>query len=497
MKRRSVITNDKITDKNNSYFTMKKSDYLYSLFSAIICIFFVIFSLWGSFKIGFSATYIMLFSLLTVFLYDKKTKPSIFSLICGVLSLILSLVFGYTANYGIKYFSSILIVISGGVWFLSLSGKFSEQNEVDIVTKVFTRLFGKTFGAMGKTMGSLFNNENNKIKKLLKALIGVACAIPLILIILPLLSSADMAFEGIIEKIGGVFFKRMLQIIIGLIIAPFIISYGISLKKDDEKEPVKKELKTIENAYLASFLSVLSVVYIVYLFSQLAYFFDAFKGILPGEFTLAEYARRGFFEMCVIAGINFAVAFIALLLSYKKDGKPSKIVSVLCTFISLFTIILISTALAKMILYIKNYGMTVLRITTSGFMLFLFVVFIALILRCFCKKTKVVRVALISAMLILMLLGFLNVEGTVAKYNVNAYMKGNLKTIDINMIEDLGLEGVPALYYITENVNDYNYQKKAREALRKINLYYNTSDRETGDWCYTEHQARKILDNMF
>lgn len=498
------MTNGELTDKlsgefniQNGNYLMKRRDYIFSALIVLSCIAFTILSLWGGFKAGFSISYILFFSVMTAFLYKKEISVSFFGGLCGILSLIASLVYGYSSNFGVNFYLYIVMFLLSGIWFLSLSGKFQEQGELGLIGTVFSSTCGKAFGGVNKTMGGIFNSENSKIKGLGKALIGVLCAIPLLLIVLPVLSSADMAFEGLIKHLGDNLGKHVMQLIIGLSISPFVISYAMGLRKDIKKETAQNETKTIESAFVVSFLSVISLVYIAYLFSQLAYFFSAFKGILPGEFIPSQYARRGFFEMCVIAGINFALVFVTILVSRKKDQKPLKIVSALCVFISLFTLVLISTAIAKMVLYIDYFGMTVLRITTSGFMVFLFAVFIALILRCFTNKVKVMRVALISATAVLLILGFGNVEGTVAEYNVYAYNKGYLKTIDIDTIENLGLSGVPALYDITENVNNYSYQVQARESLRNINKQYNNSDREIGDWSLTEQRAYNILNDMF
>ena len=131
-------------------------------------------------------------------------------------------------------------------------------------------------------------------------------------------------------------------------------------------------------------------------------------------------------------------------------------------------------------------------------MIFLFIVFLALIFRCFFDKVKVFRIALIAATVVLIALGFVNVEPFVAQYNVHAYKQQTLKTIDIDMISDLGLEGVPALYDIYTNVNNVKYKREAYEELKRINKYQNRDEkRELGDWNLTEYKARKILNDMF
>ena len=104
----------------------------------------------------------------------------------------------------------------------------------------------------------------------------------------------------------------MLKAVAGLIIAPFVVVYAVGLRKGYQRFPAAaRKIEGIDAVAVNTFLAVLSAVYLLYLFSQSAYFFSAFRGLLPEEFTVAEYARRGFFEMSVIAVINFIVVSIS------------------------------------------------------------------------------------------------------------------------------------------------------------------------------------------
>ena len=238
------------------------------------------------------------------------------------------------------------------------------------------------------------------------------------------------------------------------------------------------EIKGRENAVVIPFLSVISVCYLMYLFSQLAYFFSAFKGILPADykFTVSDYARRGFFEMCIIAVINLVLVFAVLLFARKSEGKICAANKAICTFIGGFTLIIIVTALSKMILYIKKLGMTELRITTSAFMLFLAVVFVSVILCIFIKGIRVLRVAFITAGCILVILGTVNVNSAIAKYNYNAYKSGLLKDIDVQTIYDVGDEGIPYLVLLAKDSN-ITVAENAKEKIMLAvtgNKYYET-----------------------
>lgn len=121
-----------------------------------------------------------------------------------------------------------------------------------------------------------------------------------------------------------------------------------------------------------TFLGLMSVVYFIYMFSQTAYFFSAFSGILPEgyTFTFADYARRGFFETEAIAFINLAIMSLFLLLTQRgNSGKLNGVLKGFMTFISAFTVLLIATAVSKMAMYINIYSLTRLRLFTTVFML--------------------------------------------------------------------------------------------------------------------------------
>ena len=209
----------------------------------------------------------------------------------------------------------------------------------------------------------------------------------------------------------------------------------------------------------------------LYLFSQLAYFFSAFKGFLPeGDITYAQYARKGFFEMCVIAVINLLIVFLALLLAKKENGKVCHTIKAIATFISVFTLIIIATAISKMVLYIGTYGMTVLRITTSSFMLFLSIVFISVILRIYINKVNIVKTALITAGVILLLLGTVNVNSVCARYNYESYKAERLEKIDVQQLYELGYEGIPYIAKLA-SAKDLDVANEAQNYLAKAYLY--------------------------
>lgn len=444
-------TNETETIKKPA-FVLNRKDMIFAMLFAFASFLFSALSIWGGFKIGYTVTSIFTFVAFTAYLYNKDTKIKVYSLLCGIMAVVTSLLFSMTGNMGVRFFSFIVVIGLSVVWFNSLVSSREEDGDLGIIRMIFRNIFMGSCYNLDNTCKGLFLGEGKHRKMVRQVLIGALMAIPVLVVVIPLMMSSDAAFEGLADKIFNQDSKIIRKLIVGIVIAPFVISFGFALKKNQVPERKEINYKGIDSTIVVSFLSMLSISYVAYLVSQLAYFFSAFSGFLPEDysFTVAAYARRGFFEMSIIAAINMFIIFLTLILSKKKDGKLNIAARVLCTFIGGFTLVIISTALSKMVLYIKSFGMTQLRITTSAFMIFLAIVFISIIARLYVVKVPVIKVALLTAAVILSVLGIGNVNHVVADYNYNAYISGKLEDIDMYTIYNQGAEGVPYLVKLTE-----------------------------------------------
>ena len=299
-------------------FELSLGDSVYIIAAIISCIFVSLYGLFDGFALGYSIS-IVLFAVVFITYLIKCGKTSIFSVINGILTLGCSLIFVCTSNSSVRFFGVIICFLTGLACFDGLArGKArGNRNTVGIIYSA-----ASTFGNIGITLKSIFRSGKNGKKSISKILLGIACSLPVIFTILPLLMSSDDAFRGMMNSIFRNTFTSLIKVIFGTAIALLVIPYGLSLKNNRVAKIKKSKFKGIENVYITSFLSAISACYVLYLFSQLAYFFSAFSGFLPeGEVNYADYARKGFFEMCAISVINLAIVFTAWLLAKKKDGK--------------------------------------------------------------------------------------------------------------------------------------------------------------------------------
>ncbi|MBQ8204133.1 MAG: DUF4173 domain-containing protein [Clostridia bacterium] len=474
-------------------FSLTKRDTVFAVCVVVACIFTAIFGIFGGFAFGYLLSVFLMSALFIIYL-AKDGKASVLPILCGILAVLNSAVFICTTNGSVRFFSVVTSLLSALVFFDGFVNSSSKGNRETLGIFISA---ASTLENIDVAIKSLFSNENGSKKAIGKVLIGLLCALPVLAIVVPLLIASDDAFRGMMTNIFSNCISTILKTVFGVMLSVLVFTYGLSLKAGRVTKIKRGSFAGIENIYTISFLSTISVCYLLYLFSQLAYFFSAFKGFLPnGEITYAEYARKGFFEMCIIAVINLCLVFLALLLAKKENGKVCNTVKAITTFISVFTLLIIATAISKMVLYIDAYGMTVLRLTTSAFMLFLAITFISAILRIYTTKINIIKTALITAGCITLILGVTNVNAVCAKYNYEAYRLNKLETIDIEAIYDLGDEGIPYIVKLGAS-KDKDVAIEAQQYLAKAYLYDYFDNMESADFFLVEELRENQKDKGF
>ena len=443
----------------------------------------------GGFNLGWAIAYTVFFVTLsiylfkTVFLRSENRSFSPFAAVCGVLSLALCVNFVVCADTLIHFLSFVVMLALGVVYFANLSGRKIPGGDLGLFGyTVLTPL--DSIGALPENLRSLALSGDKKGRQTGKALLGIICAVPVLCAVIPLLIRSDAAFEGLVGSMFRNIGSAAGKAVVTIIIAPFLISFCLYLRRGVKKEGGIKPLKGFDTVFISAFMFTLNACYLVYLFSQTAYFFSAFSGILPdGAMTYAKYARRGFFELCGVCAINLCVFFLMIVLSRSCNGRMPSVLRAHGIFLSIFTLVLTATALSKMVMYISRFGMTVDRIFSSAFMVFAAVVFVSMLLRCFSEKVKVLGTAFIAAGVILLILGAFNTDALTAKYNVAAYYDGRLKTVDTEYLQSLGEDGVPLLIELA-NGDDEELKRRAEYALSDLLPCYYTGRYSNDDENY-------------
>ena len=451
------------------YNPLGKKDGIFLLLYFFASFLVVDFGFFHGFHLGFTIAYFALFALTTAYLYKKENKVNLFSSACGVISLAGAVTFSLYNNYFINTVMVFLITGLFIIYSIGLSSTF-EQNQGSY--KMLYDIFGGTVSKPLENLPDVFGSAKasiNRGKGNFNAIIGAALALPVLLVIIPLLIESDAAFEGLVKLIAKNVGIYILELIIAIVVLPYVFSFMHSKKyaKSAGKSSQTIIKSRIPVAGSVSFLCVISFTYLVYLFSQLAYFFSAFSGLLPDGYdkTASEFARRGFFEMFAICAIN--IVMISVVSAFSKQnakGKTALSIKLLSLFISLFSVLMIFTAIQKMKLNISIYGYTINRLLVSVFMIMMLLIIAFFILHIFVPKVRYMQPIILVCSCIFVVMSFANLNAVVAAHNINAYNAKEIDMLDMEEIDELGDAAVPYLIKLTGS-DDKDIAKKATHIL--------------------------------
>ena len=463
--------------------TDKKDGVFVLLFFASVFTF-IDFAVMHGFNLGFTLSFYIMFAVFTAYLWKKNVRTSIFSYLCGILSLAGAATFTLSRDVFVNFIMVFLVASLFTIYVFGISGGF--RYKVGSSKMLVEMLYGtgiSPFVHIADVTRSV-GKSTSKNKNVLYAIIGTALAIPVLLIIIPLLVSADAAFSGLIAMIGRNIGLYIGDALLALIITPYVFSYAFSRKNklDKSNENGDKSQLNVQfapNAVSVSFLCVISIIYIIYLFSQLAYFFSAFSGLLPEgyEYSASVYAREGFFEMFAISVINIVLISVVNIFTKRENGgKPSAGLKAVECFISLFSILFLITAISKMVLNVEIFGLSKYRLLVSMLMVMLAVIIVFFVIHIFLPKISYMQPIIIICSVLFIAFSFADMDNLVARYNVNAYTSGKLDTLDVEYLSyELSDSAVP---YVIDVANGENKElaMEAEQYLFDMICYYKSDD---------------------
>ena len=473
---------------------------------------------------GFGTTVFFLVALAVSFAYlqSKDIKQNKSSLLMLLVAVAGSMPF---ALNGSRDINALLLLFESAaclLWVMyscrtSISNKLSGLIIGDMFNQVFVVGFSNILRFFSQPFKRL-QRGSKVLKLIIFAGIGFIVCIPIFFLVTVLLSSADDGFREFIVKffnyleridVFDIFFK----LVFGIPVAAYIfgVVFGNFAKQHVHHFSGDGFLSTFEKAhalpraaiYLP--LGLFVTLYLVFFITMGGYLFSGMQGLLPVEYTYAEYARRGFFELCAVAVINLFILSAIWLLAKRSPRVYPLALRILSCLLAFLTCLLVVTAMSKMLLYIQTYDLSPLRLYTSCFMVLLLLVFSLLVAWHF-KPFNVARPIIVLVCVFALGLGLTNTNGFIANYNVDRYLSGQADKIDIALLIELGDPAMPALIRLEQDTDDAAVSKEASHAIWRLNLNYRESLRieDCGlttwrawhiqnlqslrsDWLYAEH----------
>ncbi len=122
-----------------------------------------------------------------------------------------------------------------------------------------------------------------------------------------------------------------------------------------------RTLRKVPAAVFAVLMAAFALLYLAFFILQARYLFGAFTRTLPEGFVVAEYARQGFFELCRVMAVNFALLWLAARLP-ARSLRESRVLRAFAALLLAESLLFAVIAASKLGLYIDCFGFTPLRL---------------------------------------------------------------------------------------------------------------------------------------
>lgn len=257
--------------------------------------------------------------------------------------------------------------------------------------------------------------------------IGLAMAVPIVLVFGALLAEADPAFDRLISSV-----VRLDHLIRDLVLTAFWSWLGagvlrtLLLEEDVRPHDAASRGGRFGLSEIGIVLAGVDVLFLGFVLVQMRYLFGGSE--LVRELTglsYAEYARQGFFELVTVAALALPLLLVADWLLDKSHPRSVRYFRILSLLMLLLLVVILASALQRMRLYTHQYGLTELRLYTSAFMGWLTLVFgwfAATVLRG--QRRLFTGGALATALLVLGALNIANPDAVIARVNLARAVQG-------------------------------------------------------------------------
>ena len=352
---------------------------------------------------GFSLGFLGLSEL--ILFSKKRSLESYFWLFCLVVTLF-GIAFGQNRVWGDM--SWLFLHLFGGWYVFSranaqLEGESGALLPMDAANAFFAFPFKNFILEVRVMVAAIKGNkkdasDNKKHSGIaLFTFLAVLAGLILFIIAVNLLMDADPGFAEAAGKVFEIFRIDYIPEFFGrLIFAIPVGLYAFGMIAGDGRERSERlkassgrirhafsAMRKVPNLAYSIILAVFCVFYLLFFIMQGSYLFGAFFGKLPEGFIVSQYARQGFFELCRVMTLNFALLWIVT----QTGAKPVRehlLTKTLCITLLIESILFAAVAFSKLVLYISSFGFTPLRLQSSWLVCVLF-------FGCLCAMYSILR----------------------------------------------------------------------------------------------------------
>ncbi len=336
----------------------------------------------------------------------------------------------------------LVVLVSASMVLLRAAGV--RLGETDVVDHALGLAMVPLRAAVGVVplLGDVELPEDGTRRRIVSVGRATLLAAPLVAVFAALFASADAGFEGYMVRIAS-FWPEDLALHLLLFLVFGWIAAGLLSGVRSGRMPALPDVRwpRLGREETATVLGLLSILFLAFVVLQLGYLFggratiEATSGLTP-----AEYARRGFFELMLVAGLTLAVLLVG-----ERMTSARRIFRGLAGFLVTCVMVILASAAQRLWLYTAEFGLTLDRITAAAVMVWLAAVlllFAATVLRE--RPRRFASGALAAGIAVVFGLVLLDPAALAARSNLDRAAEG-VREADVEYLLRLGAGAVPTL----------------------------------------------------
>ena len=337
--------------------------------------------------------------------------------------------------------------------------------------------------ALTGTWGLLtrFNFSDNLRRAALPGILrGTLLALPILLLFSLLFGSADFTFSRLLAEFGNALFPSSplpFLLFIGSGWTATSLLLGVSTRHSQPSTLALRYPK-LGHTETTMILGSMGLLFLGFVLLQLRYLFGGAATIESiSGLTVAAHARRGFFELVLVAGLT-----LALLLGIGACTQARRLFQHLGLLLILCVLVMLASALQRLLLYAASFGLTLSRVVALAALVWIGCNLLAFAVTVLRDRPRGFALYLAtSGITVVLLLTLANPVAWVARVNLERARAG--VSLDLPYLFQLGAETVPPLLEAFDELD-------ARQQC-SVAAYLSSRVAQPTDWRhYNRGQAR-------
>lgn len=306
---------------------------------------------------------------------------------------------------------------------------------------------------LGDAQRKVFKGSGKK-EVALAILRGIILAVPILVILIMLLSAADLVFEkSVQEALKWLDLERLAdltwRVVIVIVSTLFLLGAIVLALRDPKKRALIGQEKPLVKPFIGFIESVVvlgavDLLFAIFVGIQFAYLFGGETNISSLGYNYSEYARNGFGELVAVGILSLLLIFGLASWSERKKRNEKRWFLGLSSLLVAEVLVILVSAMKRLLLYEKAYGFTRLRTYTHIFIIWMGVLLLIFLIFLFINQLRRFAPAFaLGAVGFVFTLNLLNVDAFIVKQNIAHLEKTS--DLDITYLAGLTDDAIPSL----------------------------------------------------